>query len=139
MSRHLRTVDVTDGVQQVVGLINDDNTACHVNATCLAGILMQKSVVRDHYYLCKYSKYLVPELVLQSYDTFNIPQFNKFPHLMLSFNYPKSEQSQSGFEVFLRVTMKSLPLSSTGFLVHSLILKMDTICSLEMSGSLHVT
>jgi hypothetical protein len=24
-------------------------------------------------------------------------------------------------------------------LVHSLILKMDTICSLEMSGSLHVT
>jgi hypothetical protein len=55
MSCHLRAVDVTDGVQQVVGLINNDNTTCYINATCLAGVLMEKSVVRDHYYLYKYS------------------------------------------------------------------------------------
>jgi len=55
VSCHLRAVDVTDGVQQVVCFINDDNASCEVNATCLASVLMQESVVRDHYYLYKYS------------------------------------------------------------------------------------
>jgi hypothetical protein len=50
---------------------------------------------------------------------------------------PSLNSLRAEFEV-LMMTMKSLP-TSTGFLVHSLILKMDTICSLEMSGSLQIT
>jgi hypothetical protein len=53
MSHHLSAVDVTDCVQQVVRLINDDNTAFQVNAACLASVLMEEGVVRNHYYLCK--------------------------------------------------------------------------------------
>jgi len=55
MSGHLRAVDVTDSIQQIVCLINYDNTACQINATSLASILVQESVIRDHHHLCKYN------------------------------------------------------------------------------------
>lgn len=50
-SSHLHRVDTGDGVQEVVGFINDDHVASELNTNSLASWSMKESVVGENYKL----------------------------------------------------------------------------------------